>query len=76
MIQTIYPEPIQAQLDLIDEKIEKIYAESYPESDAIPNVYEANRIKKNLYEKTRPLLDEKVRLIANSCPKYVIKGGL
>lgn len=80
MIIPVYPEHIQAQLDLLDEQIARIYAEELPAepkcaSDCffIPNVVEVERIKKNLQRRIQPLLDEKVRLIQNSCPKYVVK---
>lgn len=76
MIETIYPEHIQAQLDLLDEMIVKVYEDELPKENAITvmNITEIERKKKILYERTRPLLEEKVRLIQNSCPKYVIKN--
>ena len=74
MIETIYPEHIQAQLDILDKKIAKMYEKELPkEKDGkFLNYAERERIKRNLYERTKPLLDEKVRLIQNSCPKYII----
>lgn len=76
MIETIYPEHIQAQLDLLDEMIVKVYEDELPKENAttVMNITEIERKKKILYERTRPLLEEKVRLIENSCPKYVIKN--
>ena len=76
MIETIYPEHIQAQLDLLDEMIAKVYEDELPKENAatVMNITEIERKKKILYERTRPLLEEKVRLIQNSCPKYVIKN--
>lgn len=77
MIETIYPKHIQAQLDLLDEMIVKIYEDELPKENAalVMNITEIERKKKILYERTRPLLEEKVRLIENSCPKYVIKAN-
>lgn len=71
MITTVYPDYVQAQLDQIDEKIRKIYEEVSQER--IINIAEQQRIKRNLYERIRPLIDEKCRLIENCCPKYVIE---
>lgn len=74
MIETIYPEHIQAQLDLLDEMIVKIYEEELPQDNKaiLMNTTEMERKKKLLYERIRPLLDEKVRLIENSYPKYIV----
>ena len=76
MIETVYPKHIQAQLDLLDEKIAEIYKEELPKENTatIMNITEIERKKKILYERTRPLLDEKVRLIQNSVPKYIIRS--
>ena len=76
MIETVYPEHIQAQLDLLDEKIAEIYKEELPKENTaiVMNITEIERKKKILYERTRPLLDEKVRLIQNSVPKYIIRS--
>ena len=71
MITVKYPEWVEAQLKILDERIEKIYRE-YAEIKVRPG--EAMRIKKNLYERTKPFVDEKVRLITNCCPKYMVEG--
>lgn len=71
MITVKYPEWIEAQLKILDERIEEIYRE-YAEIKVRPD--EAMRIKKNLYEQTKPFVDEKVRLIANSHPTYIVDG--
>ena len=73
MLIAKYPEWVEAQLKMLDEKIEKIYRE-YAEIKVRPD--EAMRIKKNLYELTKPFVDEKVRLIANSCPTYIVEGAI
>lgn len=72
MVVVKYPEWVEAQLKILDERIEEIYRE-YAEIKVRPD--EAMRIKKNLYERTKPFVDEKVRLIANCCPKYIVDGG-
>jgi hypothetical protein len=69
MITVKYPEWIEAQLKILDERIEEIYRE-YAEIKVRPD--EAMRIKKNLYERTKPFVDEKVRLITNCCPTYIV----
>lgn len=69
MVTVKYPEWIEAQLKILDERIEKIYRE-YAELKVSPD--DAMRIKKNLYERTRPFVDEKVRLITNCCPTYIV----
>lgn len=77
MIETVYPDHIQAQLDLLDEKIAEIYEQELPnmkQTSCILNIVEKQRIKRNLYERIRPLLDEKARLIQNSVPKYIIRS--
>lgn len=71
MIIAKYPEWVEAQLKILDERIEEIYRE-YSELKVRPD--DAIRIKKNLYERTKPFVYEKVRLIANSCPTYIVEG--
>ena len=71
MITVKYPEWVEAQLKILDERIEEIYRE-YAEIKVRPD--EAMRIKKNLYEKIKPFVDEKVRLIDNSHPTYIVNG--
>ena len=71
MIVVKYPEWVEAQLKILDERIEEIYKQ-YAELKVRPD--EAMRIKRNLYEQTKPFVDEKVRLIANSCPTYIVDG--
>ena len=72
MIEVVYPEYVQVQLDLLDEKIAKIYEEVLPKETEW-NGGDIQRIKRNLYERTKPLLDEKVRLIEGCCPKYIVR---
>lgn len=71
MVTVKYPEWVEVQLKILDERIEEIYRE-YAEIKVRPD--EAMRIKKNLYERTKPFVDEKVRLIANCCPTYMVDG--
>lgn len=66
-----YPEWVEAQLKILDERIEEIYR-AYADIKVRPD--EAMRIKKDLYEWTKPFVDEKVRLITNCCPKYIVEG--
>ena len=70
MIITKYPEWVEAQLKILDERIEEIYRE-YMDVEVRPD--DAMRIKQNLAEAIKPLMDEKVRLITNSYPTYIIK---
>lgn len=71
MMTTKYPEWVEEQLKIIDERIEEIYKE-YEGLKISPD--EAMRIKRNLYERTKPFVDEKVRLISNSYPTYIVDG--
>lgn len=69
MIKTKYPEWVEAQLKIIDERIEEIYRE-YMDVKVEPDT--AMQIKLNLAESIKPFVDEKVRLILNSCPTYIL----
>lgn len=71
MIETKYPDWVEAQLKILDERIEEIYR-IYENKKFPPD--EAMRIKRNLYELTKPYIDEKVRLIQNSVPTYIVNG--
>lgn len=71
MIVTKYPEWVEAQLKILDERIEEIY-QNYADQKFRPD--EAMWIKENLYEQTKPFVDEKVRLITNSHPTYIVDG--
>lgn len=73
MITVKYPEWVEAQLKILDERIEEIYRQ-YAELKVRPD--EAMRIKKNLYIQIKPFVDEKVRLITNSCPTYMVDGAI
>ena len=73
MIVVKYPEWVEAQLKILDERIEGIYQE-FAKVKVRPD--EAMRIKRNLYERTKPFVDEKVRLIANCCPTYIVDGAI
>lgn len=75
MIEVVYPEYVQVQLDLLDEKIAKIYEEELPKENTAKfmNYTNIQRIKRNLYERTRPLIDEKARLIEGCCPTYIVR---
>ena len=66
-----YPEWVEVQLKIIDERIEEIYRE-YGKLKVKPD--EAMRLKRSMHEQIKPLVDEKVRLITNSCPVYIIDG--
>ena len=69
MIITKYPEWVEAQLKILDERIEEIYRE-YMNVKLKPD--DAMRMKQNLTERIRPFVDEKVRLISNSYPTYIL----
>lgn len=69
MITVKYPEYVEAQLKILDERIAEIY-QAYAAVRVSPD--DAMRIKRNLYEATKPFVDEKVRLIQNCCPTYIV----
>ena len=48
------------------------YIHQNPDILGLTNYKEMQRLQRNLYERTKPLVDEKVRLIMNSCPTYTI----
>ena len=73
MITVKYPEHIEAQLKIIDERIAEIYQTCMSEKMR-PD--DAMRLKRNLYEMTKPFVDEKVRLIQNCCPTYIVNGDI
>ena len=64
-----YPEWVEVQLKIIDERIEEIYLE-YGKLKVRPD--EVIRLKKSMDEQIKPFVDEKVRLIANCSPVYII----
>lgn len=72
MIVVKYPDWVEAQLKILDERIEEIYR-AYAEIE-VRRPDEAMRIKKNLYERIKPFVDEKVRLTTNCCPTYMVYG--
>lgn len=75
MIITKYPDYVEDQLKMLDEKIAEIYKQETPKditTVSVQNVYEIERRKQLIYERVKPLLDEKVRLIQNSCPSYIV----
>lgn len=75
MIITKYPEAIELQLKLIDKAINTIYGMYIPsERDIKSLAYEdLIKLKKDIYDHTKPLLDEKVRLVETSFPTYIVK---
>lgn len=73
MITVKYPEHIEAQLKILDERIAEIY-QTYMSERMSPD--EAMRIKRNLYEMTKSFVDEKVRLIQNCCPTYLVDNDI
>ena len=69
----VYSECVQLQLDMLDENIERIYNE---EMSNICNDFEDIDMKKaRVRVRIQPFLDEKVRLIWNSCPKYMLNAS-
>lgn len=68
MMITKYPVWVEDQLKILDERIENIYRE-FGEMKVKPD--EAMRLKRDLYERIKPFVDEKVRLISNSTPTYI-----
>ena len=69
MIEVKYPEYVEAQLKILDERIAEMYR-TYMSAKMPPD--QAMRVKQNLYEATKPFVDEKVRLIQNCCPTYLV----
>ena len=74
MIITKYPEEVERILAELDKQIAKVYEEETPKNTATEMNYEnIQRAKKIIYERTKPLIDEKVRIIKNSYPTYIVK---
>ena len=71
MIITKYPDWVEDQLKILDDKILDIYRE-FNEMKVRPD--EVLKLKQNLYEAIKPYVDEKVRLISNSVPTYIFNG--
>lgn len=69
MITVKYPEYVEVQLKILDERIAEIYR-NYMSVKLPPD--QAMRVKENLYEATKPFVDEKVRLIQNCSPAYMV----
>lgn len=74
MIIAKYPEEIEKRFEELDKQIAKVYEEETPKNTATEMTYEnVERAKRVIYERTRPLIDEKARIINNSCPTYIVK---
>lgn len=74
MIITKYSEEVEKRLQELDKQIAKVYEEETPKNTATEMTYEnIQRAKRIIYERTKPLIDEKVRLISNDCPTYIVK---
>lgn len=74
MIEVKYPEWVEEQLKILDERIEEIYQE-YANLRVRPE--EVMMLKKSVaYELIKPFVDEKVRLISNCCPTYIVNGTI
>ena len=69
-IVTKYPECVKAQLRILTERIIKIYQE-YSKIEVTSDEDE-ERLKQNLHDKIMPLIHEKVKIIENSCPTYIV----
>lgn len=73
MIITKYPEWVEEQLKILDERIEEIYREHMNIKVKLKvKPDDAMRIKRNLAERIKLFVYEKVRLISNSCPSYIV----
>ena len=74
MIITKYPEEVERILAELDKKIAKVYEEETPKNTATEMTYEnIEKAKRIIYERTKPLIDEKVRIINNCFPTYIVK---
>ena len=74
MIITKYSEEVEKRIAELDKQIAKIYEEETPKNTAMDWTYEnIERAKRIIYERTKPLIDEKVRIITNSNPTYIVK---
>lgn len=74
MIITKYPEEVERQLAELDKQIAKVFEEETPKNTATEMTYEnIERAKRIIYERTEPLIDEKVRIVNNSYPTYIVK---
>lgn len=73
MIITKYPEEVERKLAELDKLIAKVYEEETPKNTATELTYEnIERAKRIIYERTKPLIDEKVSIINNSYPTYIV----
>lgn len=73
MIITKYPEEVERKLAELDKLIAKVYEEETPKNTATELTYEnIEREKRIIYERTKPLIDEKVSIINNSYPTYIV----
>lgn len=74
MIETVYPEYVQVWLNILDKLISKIYENELSEFAKNVKTYnDVLRLKHNMYERIRPLVDEKCQLVQNCCPTYVVR---
>ena len=74
MIITKYSEEVEKRLQELDKQNAKVYEEETPKNTATEMTYEnIQRAKRIIYERTNPLIDEKVRHISNDCPTYIVK---
>lgn len=73
MIITKYPEEVERKLAELDKLIAKVYEEETPKNTATELTYEnIERAKRIIYERTKTLIDEKVSIINNSYPTYIV----
>lgn len=73
MIITKYPEEVERKLAELDKLIAKVYEEETPKNTATELTYEnIERAKRIIYERTKPLINEKVSIINNSYPTYIV----
>ena len=74
MIITKYTEAVEKRLKELDNQIAKVYEEETPKNTATEMTYEnIEKAKRIIYERTKPLIDEKVRIINNCFPTYIVK---
>lgn len=72
MVKTKYPEWVEKRLFVIDKEIVRIYKEESLENITSVTYEDVQYAKMRIYERTKPFIDEKVKLITDSVPTYIV----
>lgn len=72
MIQVKYPDWVEKRLQEIDKEIARIYKEEQLNPSASITYEDVQIAKMRIYERTKPLMDAKCKLIQESVPTYIV----